>query len=108
MKKDVDIKNTIINIFLVSGILLFLGSLSTIIKSGFQSNSIIFGIAGVLMISISITLKTFRSKRKTEINDKKELIEKIINDGYKNTDLSAEVYTVTESEVDSIEEKDGR
>ncbi|MGI6702196.1 MAG: hypothetical protein ACOX3U_07070 [Christensenellales bacterium] len=57
-----DIKATLLNIFIVAGILLFLGALNQTISAGVNKTGIIYMIAGAAVTALSVTLRLLLKK----------------------------------------------
>lgn len=80
MKKrpDVDIRITLMNILIVTGLLLSLGSLNLIISRGLMKDIVIWGIIGistvVLSISARILYNKYKIKKKDEIKTEADYI----------------------------------
>lgn len=60
-KKDVNIIETLMNIILVTGILIFIGSINQIVTKG-MGGSVYWLVAGFALIAVSIALKVIYNK----------------------------------------------
>lgn len=87
MKKEVNIKVTIINIALVISILLFLGSINLLVSQGRNSTVLWLGSLSFLGIIITILMRVFvhrhaqHSENKQDLNSNRALLKEILSDG---------------------------
>lgn len=83
-RKDTDIYNVVLSLFLVVGLLLFAGSLNVIISGGISANNILWAVTGLVVATLTVVIRIIRTKRRTPAPPHaktREMFEEIIKDG---------------------------
>lgn len=83
MRRNTDIKVTFLNIFMVIGILVFLGAVNIAFANGIVQSTIVWGSIGIFLIAGAVTLRILYSKTKPEkpACPNRAMLESIVSDG---------------------------